>query len=302
MIIGFLGKGGSGKTTLSTAMVHFLSSKNNTVLAIDADHNMDLTYNLGIEHTIPYLGDAMPDLKKILSINGHYRDFFASFTSIEDVADENIAETSRNLQDFRSSFRITREHEDIFTKGFSTVIDQNLSLMSAGPHTDKILNGNNCSHSLSTPLRIYLPLMELEEREFVIVDEKAGRDGASTGTPTGFDIAFISAEPTVYGMKAASQIAEILDFFETPYEFIINKAEDSHLDESWSGWKLFLNKKPILKIPKLCQISSNFQEYFSHMEQLLGYALKELENTPLEHQRYSRSIRKFKKQKESIGD
>jgi CO dehydrogenase nickel-insertion accessory protein CooC1 len=66
MIIGVLGKGGSGKSTVSTNLVKFLASKKeHTVLAIDADHNMDITYNLGVTEEFPYLGGSMSDLKHI---------------------------------------------------------------------------------------------------------------------------------------------------------------------------------------------------------------------------------------------
>ena len=46
MRVAFLGKGGSGKSTMATAFVQELRSRGMQVLAIDADHNMDLSYNL----------------------------------------------------------------------------------------------------------------------------------------------------------------------------------------------------------------------------------------------------------------
>jgi CO dehydrogenase maturation factor len=288
MIIGFLGKGGSGKTTLSTAMVHFLHGNNNTVLAIDADHNMDLTYNLGITEQIPYLGEAMPHLKSQLNMLGHYRDMFS-----------NASEEGSGTQ--LPSFCISETNPDAFTKTYSTFIKPKLNIMSAGPHTEEVLQGNHCSHSLSTPLRIYLPLLNLSKNEYVVVDEKAGRDGAGTGTPSGFDIAFICAEPTVYGMKAASQIAEILDVYATPYEFIINKAEDTHMDQAWNEWKTFLPKEPALKIPKIKDNLDPFANLMTCMKEAHDCARKYAQDPKASNEtRKLRSILKFKKQKEFL--
>lgn len=49
MKIAFVGKGGSGKSSLSWLFVKTLESSGSDVLAIDADHNMDLTSNLGLD-------------------------------------------------------------------------------------------------------------------------------------------------------------------------------------------------------------------------------------------------------------
>ena len=47
--------------------------------------------------------------------------------------------------------------------------------------------------------------LQLKENQHVIVDEKAGADGASTGIPTGMDFAVIVVEPTPHGIKAGKQ-------------------------------------------------------------------------------------------------
>jgi CO dehydrogenase maturation factor len=47
MKIVVMGKGGSGKSSLSWLLSKYIS-KSKKVVAIDADHNMDLTSNLGI--------------------------------------------------------------------------------------------------------------------------------------------------------------------------------------------------------------------------------------------------------------
>ena len=67
MRITFLGKGGSGKTTLATSFVKYLENKNKKVLAIDADINV----NLGTALDMPkrYLGDIFDCICKDLESN-----------------------------------------------------------------------------------------------------------------------------------------------------------------------------------------------------------------------------------------
>ncbi len=67
MIIGVLGKGGSGKSTVSTLLIRALS-QNGEVLGIDADHNMDLTYNFG-NPEMNYIGGTLSDAKKTAGIS-----------------------------------------------------------------------------------------------------------------------------------------------------------------------------------------------------------------------------------------
>jgi CO dehydrogenase nickel-insertion accessory protein CooC1 len=117
--------------------------------------------------------------------------------------------------------------------------------MSAGPHNEKILKEGYCSHSLGTPLKIYLPFVDLGDNDFIVLDEKAGSDGVGTGISKGLDIVFVVIEPTRYALKAASQITDILKEFGVPYEYVINKIfspEDEELV------KEYLEKEPIAKL------------------------------------------------------
>src|SRR5437868_4199469 len=63
MKIAFLGKGGSGKSTMATALVRQLHGQGVHMLAIDADHNMDLSYNLGADPTV-FLGSDPERIKE----------------------------------------------------------------------------------------------------------------------------------------------------------------------------------------------------------------------------------------------
>lgn len=206
MIIGFLGKGGSGKSTLSTEFIRFLESKGKSVLAVDADHNMDLSFNLCGHSNGPFFGSSLNQLKKHIGLS----------------PEQNYRETFLLSSD--PSFNLNPA--DLYTQCFSTKISDSVRLMTAGPHTEEIFKDATCSHSLFTPLKIYLPYLNLGHDEFVVVDEKAGADGAGTGVASSFDLAVIVSEPTEHGVKTAQQIAGMLDIFETPYIFVGNKIID----------------------------------------------------------------------------
>jgi CO dehydrogenase maturation factor len=224
MIIGFLGKGGSGKSTLSSAFTEFLlTDQNNTVLAVDADHNMDLLFRLGATELPTYLGDAMSDLMEHckLSSENSYRDIFSD--SNEDPV-------------------FSLSPKDMFTNKYAHPVKERLLGMAGGPHTDDVLYDRACSHVLSTPLKVYFPYLTLKENEYVVVDEKAGADGVGTGIASGFDHAFVVLEPTLYGIKAGHQIADLLEWFGTPYDFVVNKVFDEE-DFTFAAEKL--RKAPI---------------------------------------------------------
>ena len=117
--------------------------------------------------------------------------------------------------------------------------------MVAGPQTDNVLYGTHCSHSLTTPLKVYLPLLQLQENETVIMDEKAGADGVTTGITTGIDVGVIVCEPALHSVKTALQIAELMEFYNTPYLFIANKV--SNEDEK-EYLKVELGDSPIVHL------------------------------------------------------
>lgn len=205
MIIGFLGKGGSGKTTLATLMTKYLLEKGNNVLAIDADHNMDFSYNLGVQENIPYFGQSMSHIKQHIGIDPdikkHYREAF-------------ILGPKRRFGIFPN---------DEYSKEYTVVVNNNLNVMVAGPHTEEIWEGDKCSHSLFTALKIFLPFMDLKNNEFVVIDEKAGMDSVGTMVPMGFDVAIVVTEPTIHSTKTANQITNGLQKYGTPFILVGNK-------------------------------------------------------------------------------
>ncbi len=209
MILGFLGKGGSGKSSVATQMALFLHAQHKTVLAIDADHNMDLSYNLcdGQVSKMRYISDSLTDIYDFIALpktSKYHEAFFNDVTR-----------------------RFSLSPLDAVTANFCTKVQEQLYLMVAGPQTDTVLYGKACSHSLTTALKVYLPLLELAQQEEVIVDEKAGAEGVTTGIVTGIDVGVIVCEPSLHSIKTATQIAELMVFYDTPYIFVGNKVGSS---------------------------------------------------------------------------
>lgn len=203
MIIGFLGKGGSGKSTVATLCAKYLLENNKVVLAVDNDHNMDFSYNLGASSG-KYIGQGLKDV--------------FSFMGIQSTTDT-LALTPDTF--------FSLSPKDPITEKYTTEKGRGLHIMMAGPHTEDIMIGRQCSHVLTTPLKAYLPFLKVGKDEYVLVDEKAGADGVGTGITTGFTMAIVVVEPTPHGVKAALQISKMLRFYNTPYVYILNKAREA---------------------------------------------------------------------------
>jgi CO dehydrogenase maturation factor len=274
MIIGCMGKGGSGKSTLTTLLVKYLDEIGKNTLAIDADHNMDLTFNLrGGTENLPFIGQGLNDLLRVCGLEEGQK--YASVFEQTDIPSLSFSST-----------------KDPFSLQYGHQLSDNTTLMVSGPHTESILHGSHCSHILATPLKVYLPLLQLNQNDCVVIDEKAGSDGAGAGISTGMDVACIAVEPTRHGVKAATQISELLSFYKTPHIFVGNKVlgeeDEQFLEES-------LPKKPSAYL-RQCIETRNVQ-LTDEVRQTLQRLLEELRSLN-NSDRLVRTKEKFKRNKE----
>lgn len=270
MIIGFLGKGGSGKSTVSTLMTQYLQQLGKSVLAVDADHNMDLSYNLGYEGEGPFIGGSFLPLRNEFGLN-------------------DVEPTEGIFTGEKPEPRFLFEHGDDYSKKYVHKLSENLHLMMSGPQSDLVLYGSHCSHSLAAPLKIYLPLLKLQDNQAVVIDEKASVDAVSTGIPTGFDLAVVVTEPRKHGLRVAKQISEMLDWYNVPRVIILNKSkgvEDEKLFEETLG------VKPFLTLPAHLDPLDADSSMHERLQPIVDHAKKILENGS---QRLERTIDKYKR-------
>ncbi len=276
MILAFLGKGGSGKSSVSSQMALYLASQQQYVLAIDADHNMDLSYNLVGDDVVglSYYGNALMDLQLAAGLDKGEK-YSAAF-----------------LQNIGKRFTLSPLSPKI--EKYSMKLENGIRLMSAGPQTNDVLYGKACSHILTTPLKLLLPLLEFQENEVAVIDEKAGADGVSTGIITGVDVGVIVCEPALHSIKTAKQIAELMKFYETPYIFVGNKVTSSEdknfIEES-------LGEAPITYLMESTNLKRNpsllVSEWSGELSMIFEHAQKISQNNRLE-----RTINKFKRNHE----
>lgn len=218
MIIGFLGKGGSGKSTMATAFVRALQAQGKKVLAIDADHNMDLAYALAGDLDA---FDVTPSL-----FLGNDPDMIK--THVGATKNGSFVDAARIGKERGVNF--TLSPIDAFTAKKTIKTKEGLLLMVAGPHTDRVRSHVACSHSLAAPLKTYLPLVRLAADEAIVIDERAGCDPVANGILSGVDLAVIVREETVNSRRVAKQIQDELELAKVPYLIVENKKENIQID------------------------------------------------------------------------
>ncbi|MFF2651078.1 ATP-binding protein [Streptomyces sp. NPDC058045] len=217
MKIAFVGKGGSGKTTLSSLFIRHLVARQAPVIAVDADINQHLGTALGLpEETaagLPALGARLPLIKEYLR---------GSNPRIAS-ADAMIKTTPPG----RGS-RLLRVREDnaVYQACAQPVeLDGGTAqLMVTGPFTESDL-GVACYHSKTGAVELLLNHLVDGREEYVVVDMTAGADSFASGMFTRFDLTFLVAEPTRKGVSVYRQYRDYAREFDVGLKVIGNKVQ-----------------------------------------------------------------------------
>ncbi|MFE6763952.1 ATP-binding protein [Streptomyces sp. NPDC057689] len=217
MKIAFVGKGGSGKTTLSSLFIRHLAANEAHVVAVDADINQHLGAALGLDEdtaaALPAMGAQLPLIKEYL--RGSNPRIASAETMIKTTPP---GEGSRLLR--------VREDNPIYDACARTVRldDGDIRLMATGPFTESDL-GVACYHSKVGAVELCLNHLVDGPDEYVVVDMTAGSDSFASGMFTRFDMTFLIAEPTRKGVSVYRQYKEYARDFGVDLKVVGNKVQ-----------------------------------------------------------------------------
>jgi CO dehydrogenase maturation factor len=214
--IAFVGKGGSGKTTLAALFARHLAavSPGAPLLAVDADINQHLAAALGLPEDqavmLPALGDHLPEIKE------HLRGTNPRIAS--------AAAMVKTTPPGRGS-RLLRV--DGPNPLYDTLIRRvgGVRLAVTGPFASEDL-GVACYHSKVGAVELLLNHLVDGPGEYVVVDMTAGADSFASGLFTRFDLTVLVCEPTLRSTGVYRQYTGYAKDFDVPVAVVGNKVDD----------------------------------------------------------------------------
>lgn len=211
MKVAFVGKGGSGKTTLSALFARHLAAAGAPVVAVDADINQHLGVALGLDQAqaaaVPALGGRLTEIKEYL--RGHNPRISGPAAMV------------KTTPAGRGSRLLRLGGDDPFHRDWS-VDAGGVRLMATGPFSESDL-GVACYHAKTGAVELYLNHLVDTEDEYVVVDMTAGADCFASGLFTRFDVTFLVAEPTLRGVSVYQQYRDYADGYGVEVKVIGNK-------------------------------------------------------------------------------
>jgi CO dehydrogenase maturation factor len=211
MRVAFVGKGGSGKTTLASLFSRHLARSGAPVVAIDGDINQHLAYALGLDEDEVF---AAPPLS---AWTGEIKDYLRG-TNPRIASRDAMVKTTPPGRGSRL-LRLLGDDE-IHARHVQEVVG--VRLMVTGAFDERDL-GVACYHSKLGAVELYLNHLVDGPGEYVVVDMTAGADAFASGLFTRFDMTFLIVEPTRKSVSVYRQYRDHAAEFGIPVAVVGNK-------------------------------------------------------------------------------
>jgi CO dehydrogenase maturation factor len=219
--VAFVGKGGSGKTTLAALFTRSLTGSPSpnpdalpvAVLAIDADINQHLAVALGVSEEeavlLPALGDHLAQIKEFLRGDN-----------------PRISSASAMLKTTppgRGSRVVGVAEPNVLYRDLVREVG-GVRLAVTGPFAADDL-GVACYHSKVGAVELLLNHLRDGRGEYVVVDMTAGADSFASGLFTRFDLTFLVCEPTLRSVGVYRQYISYADDYGVRVAVVGNKID-----------------------------------------------------------------------------
>jgi CO dehydrogenase maturation factor len=214
--VAFVGKGGSGKTTLAALFSRYLAASTPAapLLAVDADINQHLAAALGMAEDeavlLPALGDHLAEIKEYL--RGANPRISSAAAMVKTTPP---GRGSRLLR--------VADSNPLYDGLVSEVAGVRLAV--TGPFASDDL-GVACYHSKVGAVELLLNHLVDESGEYVVVDMTAGADAFASGMFTRFDLTVLVCEPTVRSVGVYRQYVGYARDFGVRVAVVGNKVDD----------------------------------------------------------------------------
>ncbi len=201
-----LGKGGCGKSTVSSILAKNLARKGLSVLVVDTDEsNYGLHRQLGIEEPLElmdHLGGKKDLGKKLMEAMKQGRP----------EAMSELMGGKWGLSDIPESCLARKD---------------GISLMQIG----KVKHfGEGCACPMGALARNFLENLVVKDDEVVIVDTEAGVEHIGRGVERGGDLVLMVIDPSYESLRLSGKVEEMLKEAQKPVFFVINKADEKTAD------------------------------------------------------------------------
>lgn len=208
MKVSICGKGGCGKSTVTSLLAKALARREKEVLVIDSDEsNYGLHRQLGVE------------------LPGDFTEYFGGKETI--LNDMMLSKFTHQF------FRETWTMKDIPEKYYS--MKDGVKLMVSG----KIHQANEgCSCAMGTVMTQFIQNLQISKDQFALLDMEAGVEHFGRGIDNGVDLVLMIVDPSYESLQLSRKVGELAKSIEKPFYYIFNKVTEENREMLYENvWK-----------------------------------------------------------------